>query len=418
MPHAAPEDISRKAFVLILAVAGVLGLGLRLALTEKFQGLASPPSRDLGLDQIDYELFAHYLSVGEGYVTEPGMPTARRTPGTSLAIVPVYLVFGRSYLAARLWWCLLSAATPVAVGWLGAVAFSRACGAVAAVLTALYPGHFYYSMHFLSEVPFGLLMAIALGLLIIAARSGRLWPAVASGLLWGLAILARSQIAVLFPVLWAACILWPRFRKQWRVLAAATAAAGLAVAPWLLRNYLVFGKPTMSLLLSAYTFWGAHNDVVLREPALQGRWIGMDRLVDAEHPLVGTEVERDAAARRYGREWIRSHWRDMPWLTAMKVWRLVTPFEATGNRAVYWAFAVTWMVALPLVAAGIVLAARQRPEETLLLASPLLAALVATILFYGCIRFRDAVSPAFLIFAALPLARLWSQATLPTAKTG
>jgi hypothetical protein len=100
----------------------------------------------------------------------------------------------------------------------------------------------------------------------------------------------------------------------------------------------------------------------------------------------------------------------MPWLTVMKVWRLVTPFEATGNRAVYWAFAVSWMLVAPLATAGLILAARQRPMETLLIASPLTAALVATILFYGCIRFREAVSPAFLIFAALPLAQIWTRA--------
>jgi 4-amino-4-deoxy-L-arabinose transferase-like glycosyltransferase len=404
LPHS--SDISRRFFIAALFASFLGAFGLRVAMTAAFQGLNSPPSHDLGLDQLDYELFAHHLSTGEGYVTAPGVPTARRTPGTSLALLPVYTLAGRSYLAARLWWCLLSAVTTTAVGLLGAVAWSRTAGALAAALSAFYPGHFYYAMHFVSEVPFGLWLAFGLLTLLLAFRRISFVMAAASGLCWGLAILTRSQIALVFPLLIVVSLGVVELRRHWRIQLVTAIAAATIVTPWVMRNYLVFGKPTMALLLPGYTFWGAHNDIVLNDPKLQGLWIVMDRLVDEAHPLQGTEVDRDAAGRRYGREWLHNHWGNMPWLTVMKIWRLLTPFEATGNRAVYAVFALSWIVIAPFVACGLWMGARQRPVETLVIALPLLATVVSTVLFYGSIRFRDAVSPTFLVFASVPLAAL------------
>jgi len=400
------NDISRGQFVAAITLCAALALALRIGMTAKFQGISSPPSHDIGLDQIDYEMFAYHLSIGDGYVLEPGLATARRTPGTSLGILPIYWIAGRNFLLARIWWCAISAATVVVVGLLGATIFSRTTGSIAAAFTAFYPGHFYYAMHFSSEVVFGLWLALGLLLFILCIRTTNIWISLAAGICWGLAILTRSQIALLFPLLMLGSLCWAELRRHWRVQLVMTFAALLTVSPWIARNYLVFGKPTMALLLSPYTFWGAHNDVVLNDPSLQGRWIGMNRLVDDAHPLVGTEVERDAAARRYSREWLNQHWADMPWLTVMKLWRLITPFEATGNRAIYWAFAVSWIITGPFVLWGLVQSVRARPLEAIILIMPLLASLVTTILYFGSIRFRDAVSPVFLLFAAVPIAAL------------
>ncbi len=90
-----------------LAAIVLLALTIRLMLTARFVGLDSPPDEAAGgLDVVDYEGLAWRTVSGAGYVLELGEPTARRAPGTSFALIPIYLIFGRSYLAAHVWFCV------------------------------------------------------------------------------------------------------------------------------------------------------------------------------------------------------------------------------------------------------------------------------------------------------------------------
>ena len=91
-----------------VALAGIVLLALttRLMLTARFVGLDSPPDESAGgLDVVDYEGLAWRTVSGAGYVLESGEPTARRAPGTSFALIPIYLMFGRSYNVVRSAFC-------------------------------------------------------------------------------------------------------------------------------------------------------------------------------------------------------------------------------------------------------------------------------------------------------------------------
>jgi 4-amino-4-deoxy-L-arabinose transferase-like glycosyltransferase len=401
LPASHPSDLGTRCFWWSLVGIFIAAFALRIACTAAFQGIATPQSHNVGLDPLDYEMFAYEMSIGHGYVLDSGEPSARRTPGTSLTLLPVYVALGRNYFAARVWWCAISAATVIAVGWLGSLVASRRVGLVAALLLAFYPGHFYYAMHFGSEVPFGLLTVGAIGLLILGVRRSSFVLVALSGMCWGLAALVRGQVLLLLPVVLLLMCLTREGRRNCRYYATALVTSGLVISPWILRNYLVFGKPTMALLLSAYTFWGAHNDTVLQHPELHGLWAFH---VDADHVFEGTEVERDATAWRYSREWLQDHWRDMPWLTVMKLWRLIAPFERTGNRYVYWIFAISWIPVAPLCVIGWRMFYLQNRRAATLALLPAIASLLATIGFCGCIRYRDAVAPFLMLFAAICLA--------------
>ncbi len=186
-------------YLAILAFA----IAIRVGLAAVFVGLDAPPDAAANPDQLDYELFAWRMSQGEGFTLQDGTPTARRPPGTSLVLLPVYAVFGRNFAAGRLWFCLLSAATCLAVGWVGREAFGPLTGLIAATGLAAYPNHAYYAMHFLSEVPFSLLVVTASGASIRAFRDERsLSWATAAGLCWGLAGLVRPNILLVIPLLW------------------------------------------------------------------------------------------------------------------------------------------------------------------------------------------------------------------------
>ncbi len=167
----------------------------------------------------------------------------------------------------------------------------------------------------------------------------------------------------------------------------------------MVRNAVVLGEPTLSTI-GGYTLWGASNPRVVDDPTLAGRWVRTSELVDADHPLSGGELERDAAARRYGLTFLNEHRRDVPWLVVMRLWRFVSPFEPTPNRLVFWAFALSWLVTAPWFVAGLVVAWRENRRIALVLVAPLLATSATVIMFYGSIRFRDSIAPVFVALAA------------------
>jgi hypothetical protein len=397
--------MASRTYGTLLALIFAAAFGLRVGLTAYFQGISAPQDCETNPDACQYELLAYNVSDGRGYVLEPDAPTACRSPGTSLTLLPVYLLSDRSAVLARVWWCLISALTCVATAWAGAACFDRRVGLIAAASTAFYPGSFYFTMHFVSEVPFGLYLALATGATVNAWHSRNAWSGVGAGVLWGAAALTRPQLLPALPLAWLAAL--ASGKEHWRVNLWAMTLVSLGVAatltPWVVRNAVVIGKPTMTTILGGYGFWFGNNEEVLNDPALCGMCPVVEDLMDAEHPLRGGELERESAAWRYGLEFVKNHVADVPRLCMMKIYRLITPFEETTNRAVYWAFALGWIVAAPLVVVGSVIAWRRSPLPGVILLIPLAAVIAVTLVFYGLIRYRDAYAPTFLILAAVAM---------------
>ncbi len=396
----------------LLAIA-VLAWIIRLGVVQKFVGFTSPLDPADGLDEADYELFAYQMSVGNGYVLEDGVPSARRAPGTSLLILPIYLVAGRSLLAARLWFTLLSAFNCAAAAWV----VRPKCGPVAALLTAaamaVNPGMFYYALHLWSEVPYSLAATLALGCMLRAVEvPSRGWSWCA-GVAWGAAVLLRPQTVFLAPcVLVGLAWLRPGERKRWFFELLREACVVLAIiAPWLIRNQLVMGSPTMATLVGGHTFWGAHNGMTFRDPDYLGLWRPYDYDPTTVFPLTGSEVEQDRQAWGNGWRFVRSHLPELPRVLLWKVYRLVTPFEATPNRGVYWAFAITWMASVPWVLWGMFGLKRRDPALFWWFMLHVAAALLCTLIFYGAARFRHAIEPLLMMAAAVGVASLfgWRQ---------
>ena len=385
----------------LLIIIFLLAFLLRVGLSSVFQGLNFPPKYDAQPDQVDYEQLAYHLSLGKGYTNPAGVPTASRPPGTSLILFPIYTVFGRSFLVARLWFCLISAATCLAVAWLARQCYGPFVGLISAAWLAFYPGHFYYAMHFVSEVPFGLWLTLACGFTVrsFAKEKAPGCDAIA-GVLWGLCILTRPQIVFALPILWVSILLMKiRRTRNMAHLALQTCALVAVLSPWLVRNTLVMGKPTLSTV-GGYTFWGAHNDIVLYDPQLRGSWVRTSDLVDSRHPLSGTEIQKEASAWQYGIDFVQQHPSKMPQLIGMKIWRLISPFTDTTNTMVYMAFAVGWLVTLPLALIGFRTIMRECNLGTMVLVASILSTLLTVFIFYGSARFRDSIAPVFVILAA------------------
>ncbi len=160
-------------------------------------------------------------------------------------IAVLYRTFGT--LAAVQWVQAAAGSLLVpAVGRAGERAFGRRAGLLAAGLVVVYPDLVWFSVRFWSETLFMVFLwwAIERTLRADAARSARV--AAVAGLLFGLAALTRELALYLAPIagLW---LLRPGLEGRWRPsrqvlrnVSALGLGLVLCVAPWTLRNALVF----------------------------------------------------------------------------------------------------------------------------------------------------------------------------------
>ena len=160
-------------------------------------------------------------------------------------IAILYRVFGT--LAAVQWaQAALGSLLVPAVGRVGERAFGRRAGLLAAGIVVVYPDIVWFSVRFWSETLFMVFLwwALERTLRADAARSARV--AAVAGLLFGLAALTRELALYLAPIaaLW---LLRPGPEGRWRPspqalrnVAALVIGLVLCVAPWTLRNALVF----------------------------------------------------------------------------------------------------------------------------------------------------------------------------------
>jgi len=405
---------SRMRFVAALALITIAAIGIRTAMTAAFVGLDSPLDVSASPDQAEYEAVLQQLVAGHGYAKEDGTPTARRAPGTILTLLPAYAATDGSYVAMRITLILLSSATCLLVGLTVARVFNPRAGLIAAAGLAVLPGHTYYAMHLLSESPFGFWLALATYVSVIAMQRevARQHVLFFAGLCWGVAVLTKPQFVLLAPlVVLLACAVAAR-RMSWRpALSAAVClvAASAVVMPWYVRNAVVLEAPGLSTL-GGYGLWAGNNELVLNDPVWRGRAMPTSQVeAGLGVKLPEGEAASDAQAKAYAQQFMREHRSEMPQLTAWKLYRLVTPFQATDNRAVYWAQAVSWIVLAPLILAGIVIALRRRPVESLLWLGPMVVTLGVTVVYFAIIRYRDALLPAMVPFAALAIDTAWQR---------
>ncbi len=402
-------QMTNRHFGLYLTLVFVLGLALRVGFTHVLVGLDSAPDPARNYDETEYELFAAQVAAGHGYTYPGGVATAIRPPGTSAILAPLYILFGRSVFLAHLYFCLLSALSILAVAWVARAMCGSCVALLAAAWIAVYPGHFYFSHCFFSEVPFSLLICLATGLSFKAyRRGGHVGQEVLAGLILGLCVLTRPQAVMAFPIAWLFILGLSKLRCR-EVLRPAFVTSILAVAvviPWAVRNDGAVGKFTISTI-GGWTFWGAHNEVVAADPEWRGVWKPVDELVNEDRPLEGTEVEREAATWRYGFQFLEENPGQILPLVASKFMRLAAPFTRTENQLASWIFAIAWIITGPLMLLGMWWLRRKDPAAFFLLALPMAGLLATVFIFYGSIRFRNSISTLLVIPAAYAVCTIY-----------
>ncbi|MFP4345812.1 MAG: glycosyltransferase family 39 protein [Anaerolineales bacterium] len=202
------------------------------------------------VDARGYHLLARNLLAGRGLAMTwdpPYCSTSLRAPLYPLFLAGTYGVFGLEPARAVLAHLLLEAVTGALVVRLAREVGGGRVALPAGLLYALngttqrYVGVLYSELLLLS------LVAAALWASVLALRRAAPRPALVAGALWGLAVLTKPNVqylAVAVGLLLLARILLRRSQVERSLLPGATffLALALVLAPWLLRNRLLFDR--------------------------------------------------------------------------------------------------------------------------------------------------------------------------------
>ncbi len=330
-------------------------------------------------------------------------PSADKPPLYPFLEALVSLAGGRSAAWHHLVGVFAGTATVVVVGVVGRRLAGPRAGLIAAALAAVYPLLIAADGSLRSESVY----ALCLTLVLLAALRFRAAPGARRAAVLGVAIaaaaLTRGEALLLLGLL-----VVPLAWGDRRAGAVAAAACVAALAPWLVRCWVVFDQPVLISTNVGGLLAGANCDSTYAGPLL-GQW----DFACLPKARVANEAVASAALRDRGLRYARDHAGRLPVVIAARLGRsfeLYRPREQATQEAFYEGrnlrveqagVAMYYALAL-LAAAGAVVLRRRRGPWWVLLA-PVGLVVFVTVISYGFTRFRVGAEPAIVLLAAVAL---------------
>lgn len=384
--------------------------------------VAPGPSND---DASWYHRAAALLADGRGYLNpfellgphHTLLPTAMHPPLWPFLLALFTKLGVNSYAHQQLVNACVGVLVVVVVGLLGRRVAGDRVGLVAACLAAVYPLLVIADGSMMSESLYGLLIALALLLAYRLIDQPAMGTAALLGAAIGLAALTRTEALLLLPLL-----LLPLVRRLGvGQVAVACAALVLVVAPWTVRNWIVFDQPVLISTNDSTVLAGANCPAAYSGNDI-GRWIFFC-LPRRERV---NEAQEATLLRRDGIHYARDHSGRLPAVLGarfLRTWDLFQPFRLMTFKAPPQpygalqkaAIVAFWLVAL-LAIAGLVLL-RRRGRALLPLIAPLAMVTLASLIGYGDTRLRHAAEIPLIVLAAVALERGASRYRPTTSST-
>ena len=398
---------------------------LLLAFTLRVAVVISQFAR-LTIDTDAYLAIAERLQAGDGFCSVSGQPSAFRPPLYPLLVAGCLQTGGSALLGGMQ---VLAGTATVALTYV----LARRWGLgdtrslAAATLVAIDPLLLNYTSQAMTET----LAALLTVALLVA------WPqpadnepqtrrAALAGVLLGLAALCRPTIWA-YVLLCLAAVLWRRLRTQDRRFArpsreflVLTTTTLLVIAPWVIRNTIVFGQPIVTTTHGGYTLLLGNNAAFYRDVVAQpfGTTWTADKLAAWQQSVEdeiarqgvprGDEIARDAAMKSLAIEWMRANPSaalSCAWFRIRNLWSPV-PLERGGVPSfVVWLVGAYYLALLLAVVFGLTghqLHSRgQEASLVLLLSLTLLHSL-----YWANARMRAPAVPVLAILAVAGAGRL------------
>jgi Dolichyl-phosphate-mannose-protein mannosyltransferase len=260
----------------------------------------------------DYRNFLFYKAVLntaslQDPVTEGTRPTAVKQPAYALLLTVLFYLFGaKNFLVVFVLHAVISSLT-VALLYLCLSKTAPSAALVAALGGAVYPAFAGHAVTVPESTTFLLLMIVAVLFCMVNVSQRPSWSSWGiAGLTAGLTILTEPITIPFVAMTLAYAAYLGRSAVQPRLagLALAGAVVLLILAPWLVRNYIVFDRfPVLKTGAMGHVFvWGLKFSG-------KGSWIPDERIVALEKSgRALNEVEEEAAIQRDVLAGLSSHW--------------------------------------------------------------------------------------------------------------
>jgi 4-amino-4-deoxy-L-arabinose transferase-like glycosyltransferase len=241
-------------------------------------------------------------------------PTAHDLPMFPLFMAAILRITGRVDLTTSVTACvnaLLYAWAVVGIYGLAFMMLSRWKVALcSAIVAGIIPEGILYSILYMPESFFLALFIWANVFLMVYLRQGGERYLLAAFALLGLAVLAKP-IGLPYAIVMALLVLvFGRNRRLLGRIGLLTAAAVvflLVLSPWIVRNYLVFGKPALSTVAGTHLFDWAYADMLADMPTSEREAIEARTRDEVQQAEKCPPFERSEALGRIARREIIAH---------------------------------------------------------------------------------------------------------------
>lgn len=385
--------------------------GGALAVRLLYIFVIAPEPVGVGGDASFYHSAANLIAQGHFYerrIFGHAYQTALHPPLYSLVLSVVAWLGGVHLLPQRLVGLVIGTASVALIGVLGRrIAGGRErTGLLAAAIAAVYPPFITADGSIMSEPLYVLLLVVALLLAVSLIARPTVVRAAGLGAVLGLSVLTRTDGIFLVPLLaWPAAWGGADHRARVARLLAATAAAGIVVAPWVIRNEVEFHKLELA----------ANYDTVIPAANCRDTYYGNDigwwSLNCLAHARTHHQLLVGDASPSKGFTYVGDHPARAVLVAAVRVLRTFSFWQPLriGNHEPRrkWFDALGLAFYYPLLIAAAI-GCWRLPRRRWLLLAPVFTTLILVIFGWGNSRFRIGADVSIVVLAAYALSR-WRQ---------
>lgn len=396
MPYIIYPTINRQrtviiAFLLIFALAAYLRFDFLVSVQHK-----------VSHDTVNYDLMVRQLLEHGVYAYGSEESNAKVPPGYPLLMAAVYKLVGYEqhdpFPAIRYLQALMS----LTAIWIGVRIASRLGGTAASLATAaimaVYPPFIWANGAILTETLAALLLLLYLDLQLIALDKLTIRSSVLAGAGLALAMLVRSEYAVL--LLAAYLFMWLRnktsARRIGKLFLCAGLGAALVLAPWLTRNIVTLHQATIASTQVNPLAAGTYPNKNYK-----------DGLVDTHG-----KTQMQVAKERLRIGFTQHTWTYIKWYTVGKLKFIYNrPFFGSGHSPLYPVIPMRRPLHLAIIGGGIVFAAlllRHWRRPAMLITVCLATISLVRLAFVPEYRYNFTAMPLFIVLDGLLVSALYN----------
>ncbi len=233
--------LSKKVTPLLFAFALLVRIAFVFTLEERYYYF----------DTAHYDKAAKAIIAGEGFgegyefsqffQKEYALP-----PLYPMFLAAVYFIFGPSFLVVRIVEAILGAWLCVLIYKIALRLFNQTTAIFSGYFSAIFPHLVFLTGLLYVENIFTLLLALGIWYCLRWQEERKLSLIVIASLMFGLACLGRPVVFAFYPflALWTMFVCNGEMKQKFVATATVVVVTILTLAPWTVRNYLIFGKIT------------------------------------------------------------------------------------------------------------------------------------------------------------------------------